>query len=149
MWVMPFLLLVPLMYTLSEVTAGGINYARRPRWHLLIAVACALANLGLNLLLVPQLGARGAALSTGIAYVLFFTARTMAAQRLLPLHLRLDRLYLSITLFALACGACSFASSVWPGYAAAAIALVGTMLLYRDEYAALLAKARSHRAASA
>lgn len=136
MLVMPFLLLVPLMYALSEVTAGGINYARRPRLHLMIAVGCAILNLALNLMFVPPLGARGAALATGIAYVAFFAARTLAAQRLFPLHLRLGRLVLAILMFAIAAAACSFAPTA-AGYAAAAMALAATLLLYLDEYGAL------------
>ncbi|MBD3782264.1 MAG: oligosaccharide flippase family protein [Micrococcales bacterium] len=72
---------VPLLYALSEVTGIGINLSRRTSW----SVAATLAALGvsviLSLLLVPTLGARGAALASMLGYLAFFFARTEASRR--------------------------------------------------------------------
>lgn len=66
----------PLLYTLSEVTCVGINIARRTMLSLWSTVAALLANLGLSLLLVPELGASGAVIANAVAYLVFFVART-------------------------------------------------------------------------
>ncbi len=64
------------MYITSETTVIGINFFKKVRWHLLISFAVLAVNISSNLLLVPRLGARGAAISIGMSYVLFFALRT-------------------------------------------------------------------------
>lgn len=131
--VMPFLLLVPIMYALSDISSGGINLKRRPRWHLLIAILTASANAMLNLLLVPPLGALGAAVATGSSYLLFFALRTLVSQRLLPLDLRLGRLLAVLTALIACCAAHSFASDAAASYVITASAMVLCGVLYSVE----------------
>lgn len=92
-YIMPFLIFHPLMYTVSEVTVCGINFKKRTHWHLWISLACALLNLAGNTLLVPTYGARGAAFSTGMSYVLFFFLRTCISQQCYRIPYRLKRFY--------------------------------------------------------
>ena len=66
----------PLLYTLSEVTGVGIGITRRTMLSLWSTVAALLANLVLNILLVPSLGASGAVIANALAYLVFFLART-------------------------------------------------------------------------
>jgi O-antigen/teichoic acid export membrane protein len=61
-------------WVLARITGGGTNmtllYAiNRPRLPLVLYGVCGLANLGLNLVLVPRYGAAGAVLGTGLAIV--------------------------------------------------------------------------------
>ena len=74
--IMPFLIFMPLLYTVSETTVLGINFLKKSKYHILIATICALVSLLSNLILVPNLGAIGAAISTAIAYFVFFLFRT-------------------------------------------------------------------------
>lgn len=92
--IMPFLIFQPLMYTASEVTVCGINFKKRTHWHLWISVACALLNLLGNTLLVPTYGARGAAFSTGMSYILFFFLRTWISQQCYLVPYKLKKFYL-------------------------------------------------------
>lgn len=76
-FLIPFLSLHPIMYTLSESTAYGINFAKKTNYHMIVSgISCA-ANVLLNLLLIPILGPLGAAISTGVAYTVFFIVRTL------------------------------------------------------------------------
>lgn len=75
-FVFPFLVFMPIMYTISETTVLGINFKKKTRYHGYIASFSAISNIIGNLILVPSLGAKGAAISTGLAYVVFFIART-------------------------------------------------------------------------
>jgi O-antigen/teichoic acid export membrane protein len=131
--VMPFLLLVPMLYTLSDVTSAGINLVRLPRWHMIIATLTALGNTGLNLLLVPRLGALGAAVSTGCSYLLFFALRTHASQRLLALDLRVKRLLVMLAAVAGCCAAHSLAPDAAASYVATIVAMLLCTWLYRYE----------------
>lgn len=71
-----FLLFSPILYTVSEVTSVGIGFKKKTIYSLYIAIIAAVLNILGNYLLVPRLGAQGAAISTCISYIAFFWART-------------------------------------------------------------------------
>lgn len=72
-------LLGPLLYTLSEVTGIGIAVVRKTKFSMLCAILAMLSSAILNYFLVPRLGAAGAAISTAIAFLIFFGLRTVIA----------------------------------------------------------------------
>ena len=75
-FIFPYLVFMPIMYTISETTVIGVNFKKKTKYHINIATVSAVFNLIGNLILVPRLGARGAAISTGLAYIVFFACRT-------------------------------------------------------------------------
>lgn len=90
-WILPFFLpkeyaairylitlclLAPLFYTLSETTAVGITIARKTSYSMLASILAMLTNALGNYLLVPKMGALGAAISTAISFWLFYILRT-------------------------------------------------------------------------
>lgn len=74
--IMPMLIFMPIMFLLSEVTGLGINFKKKTKFHLYISIIVSIINVLGNLILVPRYGAKGAAISTGISYILFFYLRT-------------------------------------------------------------------------
>ena len=70
-FIFPFLVLVPIMYTISETTVMGINFSKNTKCHIYVAIVSAITNIIGNLILVPKYGARGAAISTGLSYIIF------------------------------------------------------------------------------
>jgi O-antigen/teichoic acid export membrane protein len=92
--IVPLLVFMPIMYTLSETTVIGINFYKEPKWHILIGVSACLVNVVGNWLLVPVIGAIGAALSTAFSYIVFFTLRTVISLRYYKVDYDLSRLYL-------------------------------------------------------
>lgn len=86
MQIFPFLVFVPFMYTVSAVSGIGIDFSKKVWWHLLLSVIALLVNSLLIFLLVPHFGGRGAAISTGVAYVVFFLIKTKVASRYYNLH---------------------------------------------------------------
>lgn len=101
--IMPFLVFMPLMYTISETTVLGINFKKKSKYHIVIACSAALFNIIGNLILVPIWGAKGAAISTGISYIVFFTMRTLISKYLYPVNYSLIKFYImtsSLILFA-------------------------------------------------
>lgn len=72
----PFLIFHPIMYTISETTSMGIDFAKKSYLHIIVATCACISNAIGNTLLVPIMGGKGAAISTGLAYIVFFAVRT-------------------------------------------------------------------------
>lgn len=90
-WVLPFFLpkeyaaiqylitpclLAPLFYTLSETTSVGIAIARKTSYSMFASILAMLSNAIGNYLLVPEMGALGAAISTAFSFWFFYILRT-------------------------------------------------------------------------
>lgn len=66
----------PLLYALSETTVVGVGLARKSLYAIAAPVFAIITNFFLCLFWVPGYGARGAAISTFIAFLVFFIVRT-------------------------------------------------------------------------
>lgn len=75
-WVLIPCLASPLLYTLSETTVVGIGITKRSSFALLASFIAFVFNIGLSYLLIPEYGATGAAISSAVAFWLFFVLRT-------------------------------------------------------------------------
>ncbi|MDC2866202.1 lipopolysaccharide biosynthesis protein [Bacillus sp. BP-3] len=93
--IMPFLVFLPVMYTISETSVIGINFSKKTKWHIVISVSACLINVIGNIILVPKLGAKGAAISTGIAYFAFASLRTHVSLRYYKVDYGLRKFYFS------------------------------------------------------
>lgn len=82
MFIFPFLLLYPVMYTMSEVTAVGIGFKRKTGYMIVVTAVAGAINIILNFTLIPIFEAKGAALATGVSYVVFYWVRTLISRRL-------------------------------------------------------------------
>lgn len=131
--IMPFLLLIPIMYTMSEITVGGINFKNQTHWHFTITIIVALANITGNFFLVPRLGAKGAAISTGLSYIIFFYCRTYFSHRLFPVDFGLKRVTLSIIVFVINAYIHSFYGFSWWNAGVTAFFVLFLLYLYRLE----------------
>lgn len=74
--ILPFLSLQPIMYTISETTVTGAVVNKKSYVHLITAGVSCIVNLIGNMILIPFIGARGAAISTGLSYIVFYALRT-------------------------------------------------------------------------
>lgn len=103
-YILPFLIFNPIMYTISETTVNGINFKKKTKLHIVIALGACLTNIIGNIILIPKIGPKGAAISTGISYVVFFTLRTFLANKYFYVDFRIKKFYLLtgvVSLFAL------------------------------------------------
>lgn len=101
--VIVFLVFVPVMYTISETTVLGINFAKKTRYHLLISIVTLAINVWGNSYFVPKYGAVGAALTTAFSYILFLVLRTEISHYFWKIDFRRGWLYFnSIALFGFA-----------------------------------------------
>jgi len=131
--IMPFLIFYPIMYTVSETTVVGINFKKRTHWHLWISIIAASVNFIGNSLLVPVYGARGAALATGVSYIVFFYSRTLISRKLFPVDYSLKRFTLSTVILVLVAFINTFNDVAALEASAVLIGLFLVGLIYRTE----------------
>lgn len=74
--VIAMLVLMPVMYTMSETTVQGVNFALKSHVHVIISLITLIVNIIFCFVLIPQLGMKGAAISVGLSYVVFYLVRT-------------------------------------------------------------------------
>ncbi|MGM0923269.1 MAG: lipopolysaccharide biosynthesis protein [Bacillota bacterium] len=75
-YIIGLLCLQPIMYTVSETTTLGIVFSKKSYLNIWISVLAVIPNILLNIILIPKYGAIGAAIATGISYILFFFSRS-------------------------------------------------------------------------
>lgn len=93
--IIPFLMFEPIMYTVSETTATGIVVQKKSTYQLAVAGISCLVNFFGNWLLTPIMGSQGAAISTGISYIVFFSVRTFLANKAFYVDYKLMRFAVS------------------------------------------------------
>ncbi|ELB2966993.1 oligosaccharide flippase family protein [Vibrio parahaemolyticus] len=95
-------ILCPLLYTLSEATFIGIGIKKKSSYALLSSIFAFLTALISNSILIPILGAKGAAISTALGFYIFFIFRTELSC-LIWKKIPRKKLYLLVNLITLSC----------------------------------------------
>lgn len=132
-YIAPFLILYPIMYMISETTVLGINFAKKTYWHIVIIALSAFTNFVGNTLLVPSLGAKGAAISTGLSYILFFALRTIIGRKYYPLNINMKKIYFSTLLIVIVTTLGTFSRNQILYYIVCLLNLVIILLIYKNE----------------
>ena len=97
--IMPCLLFVPIMHMLAEITSQGINFKNKPILHNFIEIPVCILNFLLNYLLIPYIGARGAAIASGLSYIVFFFGKTIVSEKCYPVGYRKTNICLQVMFF--------------------------------------------------
>ena len=111
-YVFPFLLFIPFLYTLSEITVVGVNFKKKTQNHFYIIVVSTIVNLFFAYFLIRKWGAMGAAISMFIGYLVFFAMRTYIAGKLYKLNVDIKKWVIGISLILLAVSASSFLKDI-------------------------------------
>ncbi len=98
-FLIPYLSLYPLLYTISESTVYGINFAKKTQWHIIIMATCGGVNVILNYFLINKMESLGAAIATGITYTLLLIMRTIFSLKCFPVRYHLGRMGVMIVLY--------------------------------------------------
>jgi O-antigen/teichoic acid export membrane protein len=99
--------LAPFVFMLGfgPLVSGAVNYLGEARRRVPVAIATALVNLVVDLLLVPRIGVVGGSVGTDVAYGIYAPAHLYICQRALALDLRAPARTLVRTLAAMAASA--------------------------------------------
>lgn len=96
--IFPFLMFEPIMYTISETTVTGLVVKKKSSQQIIVAVVACVTNLIGNWLLTPRLGPKGAAISTGFSYIVYFAMRTILSNKVFYVDYKLHKLVFMIVL---------------------------------------------------
>ncbi|MEO0247531.1 MAG: oligosaccharide flippase family protein [candidate division WOR-3 bacterium] len=130
--VLPFLLLSPVILAVLTVTARGINFAKKTYWFILSDAICVIVNFAGNMVLIPLLGARGAAISTGISFVVLFATETHISKKLFPVKYPLSKIYLTFLFLILDFAVATFIEKSLVVYVFTTINIIAVCLLNLD-----------------
>ncbi len=95
-YILPFLIFHPIMYTISETTCSGIEKSKKSYLNIFVALGACIVNILGNCIFVPMYGGRGAAISTGVSYIVFFMIRTIFSNRYYYIDYHLKKLCILI-----------------------------------------------------
>lgn len=128
--IMPYLIFIPIMYILSEITQIGINFTKKTYYHIVIFGILLLICPVLNFILVPWLGVKGAALAVALSYTTFFFLRTIISTKLFSMSFNFLEIGLTLTLVYIVAGINTFVENYLLGLFSAIIAIAIYILLH-------------------
>ena len=141
--VIPFLTLLPVFSILFEITIQGVKFRKKNRYLNYASVAAILINLAGNALLVPMLGGRGAALATGITYIVYFYMGTMLGEKCYRVEYDMGKtLFYTLILFSYAFFAV-FTDLLWADILFGMISVA--LVLFSDRKIVALCFSEAHR----
>lgn len=130
-YIVPCLAFNPIMYTISETTCCGIVLEKKSKLNILVALGACVTNFIGNMIMVPLVGPKGAAFSTGIAYIVFFLLRTLFSNMVFDTCFKLEKIFILsffVYLFALYCSFYSFGVFTFVGFL---ICMIILFILYK------------------
>jgi len=132
-----FLIFVPIMYTISETTVIGINFNKKVKLHIIIAITACVVNFIGNWFLVPIYGGIGASISTGVSYILFFALRTFWSLRYYKVNYGLAKVYTSTIVLVFLASYTLLPTQPIHEQIVGVIAMILTLLIYSKDLAGL------------
>ena len=127
----PFLMMYPIMYTISEVTVMGIYFKEKTMNLIVVSVVSSIVNIALNWMLIPVWGAVGASIATGLAYAVFFWVRTVISRKIwfrFPLGA-----YIFVTAVLIVSSALNVLIDGWLIYVVNAVILIAVAVYFKTE----------------
>lgn len=97
--IIPFLTLMPVLSILFEMTGQGVKFVKKIKYFNYASLAAIVCNLLGNAVLVPMYKGVGAALATGITYIVYFAIGTYFAGRCYPVKYNLKRFVTSLVIY--------------------------------------------------
>lgn len=89
--IMPFLVFLPVMYTITEVSNLGIYFKKKMMYETYTFVVLDLIAIGLNYIFLRKFGAKGAAMVLSLVYLCYFYMRTFFSIKLYPMKFKLAK----------------------------------------------------------
>jgi O-antigen/teichoic acid export membrane protein len=98
----PLLLLSPICYTIAETTGMGIEISKRSYLNIYVFLSSVGLNLLMSVVLMPHIGAIGAAIASGASSILMFTLKSLIGQKYYKTELNYFKTIASILIIVVA-----------------------------------------------
>ena len=129
----PFLILMPIMGTVEYVTGQGISFKKKTYWYIVRFTVATIVSIIGNLLLVPIYGAKGAAFTTGVSYIVFFAISTYISQKLHKVNYHLGKFYSATIIFVAVAFINTFVDILSVQVVSAVIGFILITVIYKDQ----------------
>lgn len=134
-----FLLIAPICYTISETTGVGIALAQKTHLNIIFILASLLVNAGGCLVLIPKMGALGAAVSAAIAGVVYLIIRSILGEKYYKCVTSYTKSISALLIMFAACLVNLYFSENMPvRMGGIAILMIGLTILYHKECVKLI-----------
>lgn len=130
----PFLILNPVMMTTAIVAARGIDFSKKTYWFIVSNSTAAIFNLIGNFLLIPIFGAKGAAVSTGLSFIIVFAIESSVSKKLYPVPYNLRKVYYLVISFIFSASFHTFSQNLFLSILSSLVGLLATVFLYKSEF---------------
>lgn len=97
--IIPFLTLMPVLSILFEMTGQGVKFVKKIKYFNYASFAAIICNLAGNTLLVPRYKGIGAAVATGLTYIVYFAIGTYYANKCYKVNYNMKPLLASMVLY--------------------------------------------------
>lgn len=97
--IIPFLSLMPVLSIMFEMTGQGVKFVKKIKYFNYASIVAIVCNLLGNTLLVPKFRGVGAALATGITYIVYFSIGTYFSEKCYPVKYKLSKFVISMGLY--------------------------------------------------
>lgn len=142
-YIVPFLTLEPIMFTISETTVTGIVVKNKSKMHILVGGFACLTNIVGNTILIPLIGPKGAAISTGLSYIVFLIVRTLISNKYYRINYKITN-FVTITIITIIFAALN--SFIKFGLWTVIVYLLSMIILitlYRDYVKSIIVRAKA------
>lgn len=108
----PFLTLMPIFAMMFEIMVQSIKYSKKNLYLNLASILAIVVNITGNSLLVPVLGGTGAALTTGVSYLMYFASGSVFSEKCIKIGYSRKKTVIYGALLLAYCFEASFCDSV-------------------------------------
>ncbi len=136
--IIPFLTLMPIFAMMFEITVQGIRFKKKNIYLNIASLAAIIVNIAGNYLLVPVLGGTGAALTTGVSYIMYFLVGSVFSERFYPVGYDRGRTFIDAVLLFGYAAFSSLSGKNVISYILGAVLILVFMLIERDSLKKIL-----------
>ena len=133
----PFLALMPVLSILFEMTGQGVKFVKKVKYLNYASLAAIVCNLVGNTLLVPRYKGVGAALATGITYIVYFVIGTYFANKCYKVDYKFKSFTTSIIIYGAYAVYATMTENQIVSFAVGLVALLAHVLVNKDVFISL------------
>lgn len=135
--VIPFLTLMPIFAIMFEITVQSIKFSKKGSYLNIASLVALVVNIIGNLILVPYMGGMGAAVTTGVSYLIYFVIGSYFAEKCIKVGYNYKKTALYALLLVLYCAEASFINNVLYDTLAGILLIAAVIIIDRKNTAVL------------
>ena len=142
--VIPFLTLMPVFAIMFEITVQSIKYSKKGKYLNIASLFALLVNIIGNLMLVPRLGGIGAAVTTGVSYMIYFVIGSYFAEKCINIGYNYKKTAVYALLITAYCAEASFVNDALIDTVAGLLLIAAVCVADRKNLAGLFGYAKGY-----